>query len=537
MGAPVFKSSNSSPKKGELELPMFEVADLPAAIPAPAVEASSSTPHAATTSPEEELLSYISGVAIDDCWMVRHPKEQCDYLSHDWKEEEIWRSWRYIVNKRYRFRDSDRLENAVWRTWLKSMEDRKPVDPKLLNWHKDADALLLLGPLVTADKPTSTPPQSPRPSSTCSNKRPILKKKRFSEEVFQRVLSNDTLVNLSDAIYQKQRLDADAMFSTLKRTNSDQIIPSDHIEAALPAGDALTGSFSVPASPGGERRIAFDNEVKQCIGLEYSEEEEEKVEQKVNEWDDYVYEGQYCLLDDDNSSEDSLVTMPHLHPQPSSSNYSTPRSSFSSDTRPIIAQLPSTTLKFNPEDLPDADLPPSPTLSRTSSLETLRPSTEPVASRSATPTPRHYSLRDVDPFEDGGLAMGDSEVGSESEESSSISSISWLWRRLSPGLSSPLHDTSDTAQRSISLPSFSFSPPASPTPELDDRLECLSTPGSSVFTPFGYPFDDATEDESEQDDELQLDDPATPGVLGQVVDTVNTVRDIAHVIWYVGWRR
>jgi len=27
------------------------------------------------------------------------------------------------------------------------------------------------------------------------------------------------------------------------------------------------------------------------------------------------------------------------------------------------------------------------------------------------------------------------------------------------------------------------------------------------------------------------------GILGRVVDTVNTARDIAHVIWNVGWRK
>ena len=30
---------------------------------------------------------------------------------------------------------------------------------------------------------------------------------------------------------------------------------------------------------------------------------------------------------------------------------------------------------------------------------------------------------------------------------------------------------------------------------------------------------------------------ASDGLLGRVIDTVNTARDIAHVIWNVGWRR
>jgi hypothetical protein len=40
------------------------------------------------------------------------------------------------------------------------------------------------------------------------------------------------------------------------------------------------------------------------------------------------------------------------------------------------------------------------------------------------------------------------------------------------------------------------------------------------------PFEDVDEDE----------DPQAPGIIGRVVDTVNTARDIAHVIWNVGWK-
>lgn len=32
-------------------------------------------------------------------------------------------------------------------------------------------------------------------------------------------------------------------------------------------------------------------------------------------------------------------------------------------------------------------------------------------------------------------------------------------------------------------------------------------------------------------------DPGNAGIFGKVVDTVNTAKDIAHVIWNVGWHR
>ena len=38
-------------------------------------------------------------------------------------------------------------------------------------------------------------------------------------------------------------------------------------------------------------------------------------------------------------------------------------------------------------------------------------------------------------------------------------------------------------------------------------------------------------------DEHDDDDLMAAGLLGKVVDTVNTAKDIAHVIWNVGWRR
>ena len=56
----------------------------------------------------------------------------------------------------------------------------------------------------------------------------------------------------------------------------------------------------------------------------------------------------------------------------------------------------------------------------------------------------------------------------------------------------------------------------------EERSGLRRTP-SGMFMPY-------EEDEEEEDIE-------TAGILGKVVDTVNTAKDIAHVIWNVGWRR
>jgi len=57
-------------------------------------------------------------------------------------------------------------------------------------------------------------------------------------------------------------------------------------------------------------------------------------------------------------------------------------------------------------------------------------------------------------------------------------------------------------------------------PEHNEAAGGLRRTASGMFMPY-----------DEADDE-----PVAPGIIGRVVDTVNTARDIAHVIWNVGWR-
>jgi len=70
----------------------------------------------------------------DDTAVRDEPSRQVDYLSHDWKEEDIWLSWKHIVSKRRYYGERSRLENASWRTWAKSKYQLKTVSPETLNW-------------------------------------------------------------------------------------------------------------------------------------------------------------------------------------------------------------------------------------------------------------------------------------------------------------------------------------------------------------------------------------------------------------------
>ena len=73
--------------------------------------------------------------AEDDTAVRTQPSRHVDYLSHNWKEEDIWSSWKHIVSKRKAYTNSARLENASWRTWTKSKNKLKTVSPETLNWY------------------------------------------------------------------------------------------------------------------------------------------------------------------------------------------------------------------------------------------------------------------------------------------------------------------------------------------------------------------------------------------------------------------
>ena len=73
--------------------------------------------------------------AGDDMAIKSEPTRHVDYLSHNWKEEDIWQSWRHVVARRKVYSNSMRLENASWRTWSKSKNRLKTVSPETLNWY------------------------------------------------------------------------------------------------------------------------------------------------------------------------------------------------------------------------------------------------------------------------------------------------------------------------------------------------------------------------------------------------------------------
>ncbi|KAG6381712.1 hypothetical protein JVT61DRAFT_315 [Boletus reticuloceps] len=70
----------------------------------------------------------------DDSAVSDLPNGQVDYLSHEWREEDVWRSWRNMTRLKNEIANGVRLENASWRTWWKQRNGLGTVTPETLNW-------------------------------------------------------------------------------------------------------------------------------------------------------------------------------------------------------------------------------------------------------------------------------------------------------------------------------------------------------------------------------------------------------------------
>lgn len=308
----------------------------------------------------------------------------------------------------------------------------------------------------------SPPPSRLETPNSYLERKPILKKKTASETILQRSLSQHTLLQHAGAILKAQEAANGWTRPPFQRSHTDL----DHIHhrtgsTTYSLGGTLTDSSSSGlASPSERRHIHFNNEVVQCIAVEAKEGDDEE------DWP--------ATFDDQSSSDDGVVMMRQISGKASLSNRSTPRNSFSSDSK-TIAPLPPTTLKY----LGDTPEP------RGASLLDRWPT--PPQSSSLSPTPSVETLRPPRPSANFLLDEDDEDPSLDFTGHYPDRDRGWF------------------------------------VPEEEDDLtdRPLQLTDSGMFMPYG---------ESEGG-------PASNGLLGRVVDTVNTARDIAHVIWNVGWRR
>lgn len=451
-----------------------------------------------TVSPENSTSTNVSRPgtpevtehAEDDTAIRIQPTRHVDYLSHNWREEDIWSSWKHIVSKRKAYNNSARLENASWRTWMKSKNKLKTVSPETLNWLKDCDVTWLYGPLQCGTEKvlkTSSPTNSSRISKNNSflNKKPILKKRSMSEIMLQRSLSSSSLVKQAAAAVQAQQNAGDGDFDRpgIERTTSDYVaFPFSSRRLSRENTSVLSSvASSGLVTPGtGERKhIHFNEQVEQCIALEVKGDDDDADSYAVQDYEDSDSDDGGIMMKRSNSNR----KLP-----PISKKKSTPRPSFNNESK-TIAMLPSTTLKYR-EDTPER---PETAMKHSSNY---------WSGTKLSPSPSQETLRPSKPSSR--MLLGDEE--------------------------------DDDADMDWQPPS-GFSNRKDSIAMNQDRLQNLASHGSSSSltgepsgmrrTPSGM-FMPYEEDE---------DDVVSEGLFGKVVDTVNTAKDIAHVIWNVGWRR
>ena len=315
-------------------------------------------------------------------------------------------------------------------------------------------------------------------SNSFASKKPILKKRSVSELMLQRSLSSSTLMKqATDALRAQQ---PEMTFGHRprfgRRALSDFVASS---EPGTPLTRSVTSQLSVEPS-------SFTSGVhtpctKRHIHFN------DKVEQciAINE-ETYDNRGHYhsAVYDDSDSSEDDMLVMkPAKQPTKAKidSSRNSPRASFNSDSK-TIAMLPSTTLKF----------------------------------RNDTPEPKEQDSRQ----KNGGWRQ-DSQLTSSASQRT--------LRPSTPSTNFLLDDEDDDALDIDWQPSSSRRGSTFPQPQLqmseDDEGGDIESRGmrrtpSGMFMP--------------ADDE---EDFVNGGIFGKVYDTVNTAKDIAHVIWNVGWRK
>jgi hypothetical protein len=212
----------------------------------------------------------------DDIAACIKPSRHVDYLSHEWKEDEIASSWKYIVSKKNVHPNSKRLENASWRAWEKKRRNLRTVSPDAVKWLKDHDVTWLYGPLQPGISALDTKcsiednSQTTEEHSTRQTKKPCLKKRTVSELMLLRSISSASLrpaLSTAEA-HSNKRLDA----STYSSSTLDNLaLTRAHTMGVRPFKSSPIDSTSSVSSDSGiwtSKSVRFHKLVEQCIALE-----------------------------------------------------------------------------------------------------------------------------------------------------------------------------------------------------------------------------------------------------------------------------
>lgn len=282
-----------------------------------------------TPLPSEEL-GHVT--PYDDNDLTYEPSSHVDYLSHNWKESDISKSWRYIISKRKDVANSARLENASWRTWAQAKYGLKTISPEEVNWLKDCDVTWLYGPLYK--EPTQSdlykggrtknsaaslnhalrnkPIKKESKSRNLNAPKPILKKRSVAE----RILSHASYMRLQAQMHDQQHSPSNDSTSSspmygggspsiashdLHRSASPMSLNhSAHLDLSHTTSVGSVGTEGVKK----DRKIHFNERVDQCEAIDDSEVSDHHAEEE--EEDDFEdEEGLFTKQSEGNSDSDS----------------------------------------------------------------------------------------------------------------------------------------------------------------------------------------------------------------------------------------
>jgi hypothetical protein len=339
----------------------------------------------------------------------------------------------------------------------------------------------LYGPMQPASNRFSSQ-QNSEPASRLSKtnsfvhgvKKPILKKRSMSEAMLQKSLSSSSLVKQAAESIQAQQTTGVTL--DLRR-------PRPTIGRATPVLDFPTSS-TLSRDVFSEGTDYFSS--KSTSGLHTPSDEkkhirfDDKVEQcialdKEGDDDEEDFNRNPWVNDDESSSDEGVVMMKRARRKKPLSRTNSKTRLGTTDNK-TIAKLPSTTLKYR-TDSPDVA---EQTISHSMFYK----------SSKLSPSPSQETLKPSNPSRNFLLAEEDDEEDNYFNPSRAYGSK----RPGTPTASDPYSQREESGG--------------------------LRRTASGMFMPF--------EDNEEEQ--------PPPGFIGKIVDTVNTARDIAHVVWNAGWR-
>jgi len=337
----------------------------------------------------------------------------------------------------------------------------------------------LYGPLQTGNarklNSDTTPPASQLSrSNSFGTKKTILKKRSLSELMLQRSLSSSTLMKQATDALRAQQPDVILRQRPALGIRTMSDFVSSEPETPLTRAATMSSSTDPSTSTSGIQTPC----TRKHIHFNNKVEQCIAINKEVDEPPGYFD----AVEDDDDSSDEELLVMKPVKnaSRVRLSNPTTPRNSFSNDAKSkTIAMLPSTTLNYR------GDTPEPAEQESKQKLWSM--------GKNLSPSPSQQTLKPSVPATN--FLLDDEDEDADMDWHPSAGRRGSLYPPTQ--LEKNQTDENDGAESSG-----------------------LRRTPSGMFMPYG------DEDEYDRD-----------GLFGKVVDTVNTAKDIAHVIWNVGWRR